>query len=114
MSDLTDPTSFGGDHLGRVCKYIGLFYRKSRMLILGTARSTLVCATSEARIAVTLRQHHTLRQGQDMGTCSIDCSSLPGTHCKSCYAIGSEIRLTAFLQRSNLPCFLVEVHRSGS
>ena len=50
------------------------------MLILGTARSTLVCATSEARITVALRQYHTLRQGQDVGTCSIDCSSLLGTH----------------------------------
>ena len=78
MLSLTDPTSFGDDRLGRVCKYTELFLM-SRITNVGTARSTLACATSEARITVTLRQYHTLRQGQDMGTCSIDCSSLLGT-----------------------------------
>ena len=50
------------------------------MLTLGMARSTLFYGASEVRIAVTLRRRRILCRDQDMGTCSIDCSTLLGTH----------------------------------
>jgi hypothetical protein len=52
-----------------------------------TPRSTLSCATSEYHVTITLRQHHTLRHGQDVGTCLIDCSGLQGRQSQWFYAV---------------------------
>ena len=57
------------------------------MLILDAVCSTLVPTTSEARVTITLRQHHAMRHGHDIGTCTIDCSTIRGTLCQLIQAV---------------------------
>lgn len=75
MSSSTIQTSFGAYLSDLACKFIVHYTAKLRTDSLW---SSLVCATSEYHITVTLRQHALLRS-QNVGTCQINCSTLQGT-----------------------------------
>lgn len=78
-------TSHGESRLDLLCKQISLLL--CCMLILDSIYSTLFYAADECRVTITLRQHHTLRRGQDIGTSLIDCSTLQGTQSWWFYAV---------------------------
>jgi hypothetical protein len=80
MPGLMILRSIGESHLGLGCKFIELFQiTMYTAKSVGSAYSTLVCTTPEAHLMIALQEHHKVRPNRNIGTCSIDCSTLHGT-----------------------------------